>query len=405
MPVELGNVPALEAIENIRSKLAIPTNRWDDYLSLPRGKAFTIAGATKVDLLNDFQEDIAQALENGESISNFRKGFDSTVQKHGWTYKGKRGWRTRVIYNNNLRSSHMAGRWEQIQRTKKNRPYLVYYTAGDRKVRPEHAGWRYIALPVDHPFWDTHFPPNGWGCRCYIISANEALLKRLGITPAEQAPALNETTRVSQSTGEIYGDVPAGIDVGWNNNVGKQWLGPDAAFGEKLMKLPRDVRRAALANDGVQIQQLSKSFSLWAAKSLRQNSQNKLHSVGWMQDDLIEALAKKEVVPKTAVISISDTRLKRMQRDLKKEKGIELPVGVLYNLPNEIKNSQAVLMNNKGNLLFVLKDEYDNKSGKIIVSVNFKEAGELTNSVRSGGVVALENLRDKNQYELLIGKL
>ena len=405
MPVELGNIPALEAIENIRSKLAIPTKRWDDYLDLPRAKAFTIAGATKVDLLNDLQEDIAQALENGESISNFRKRFDSTVQKHGWTYKGKRGWRTRVIYDNNLRSSHMAGRWEQIQRTKKSRPYIVYYTVGDRKVRPEHRAWHQTTLPVDHPFWDTHYPPNGWGCRCYIISANDALLKRLGLTPAEQAPALKETTRVSQSTGEIYGDVPAGIDVGWNNNVGKQWLGPDAAFGEKLMKLPRDVRRAALANDGVHLQKLSKSFSLWAQKSLRQNSQNKLHSIGWMQDDLIEALARKQIVPKTAVISISDTRLKRMQRELKKAKGIQLPTEVLYNLPNEIKNAQAILINNKGNLLFILKDEFNNKSGKIIVSVNFKGEGDITNSVRSGGIVPLGALKDKNQYELLVGKL
>lgn len=405
MPIELGRVPAIEAIANIRGKLAIPTSSWDDYLSIPRAKAFTVAGVTKVDLLNDLQEDIAQALENGESISAFRKKFDQTVQNHGWDYKGKRGWRTRVIYDNNLRSSHMAGRWEQIQRVKKRRPYLVYHTAGDNNVRPKHNEWRYIALPVDHPFWDTHFPPNGWGCRCYIVSANDEMLKRLGIEPAEKAPELNRTTRVSQTTGELYGDVPSGIDVGWDNNVGKQWLAPNSVFGEKLMKLPTSVRRAALANDGAHHQQLSKSFSIWAAKSLRETSKNKLFSVGWMQDDLIESLAKKDIVPQTAVISISDTRLKRMQREFKLKKGISLPIEVLHNLPNEIKNAEAVLLNKKGGLVFVLNKEANSRTGKVIVFVNFKEAGELTNSVRSGGTVPLRDLKNKKEYELLVGEL
>lgn len=405
MPVEIEKVAALEAIANIRSKLAIPTNRWDDYLTLPRGKAFTVAGATKADLLNDLQEDIAQALENGESISAFRKRFDQTTQKHGWTYNGKRGWRTRVIYDNNLRSAHMAGRWEQIQRVKHRRPYLVYYTVGDDRVRRQHRQWHHLALPVDDGFWDSHYPPNGWGCRCYITSANDALLKRLGITPADKAPALNETTRVSQSTGEVYGNVPAGIDVGWNHNVGKQWLGPDSAFGEQLMQLPTSVRRAVLANDGTHHQHLSKSFSLWAAKSLREKSQNKLHSVGWLQDDVIESLAKKNIVPNTAVISISDTRIKRMQRDLKKEKGIHLPIEALHNLPTEIKNAQAVLLDKKGGLVFVLNGNFNDRAGKVIIQVNFKERGELTNSVRSGGTVPLRDLKNKNEYEVLTGGL
>ncbi|TNC80679.1 MAG: phage head morphogenesis protein [Oleiphilus sp.] len=405
MPIEISGVPAKEAIDNIRSKLAVPTQTWDDFLELPRSKAFTVAGATKVDLLNDLQEDLAQALEAGESISAFRKRFDRTVQKHGWTYRGKRGWRTRVIYDNNLRSARMAGRWEQIQRVKSRRPYLIYYTVGDQRVRDQHRQWHATALPVDHDWWDTHYPPNDWGCRCYVVSANEKTLKKRGISLAEEAPALQESSRVNSTTGEDYGLVPKGIGVGWNNNVGKQWLSSDIAFGEKLMRLPQSVRRAALAHDGVHHQHLSKSFSLWAAKSLRQKSQNKVHAAGWLQDDLIEALKIKDIAPSTATISISDTRLKRMQREFKKSKGKQLPIDLLHDLPTQLRKSQAVLLDKKGGLVFVLPEQANNRSGKIIVLVNFKEAGEQTNSVRSGGLVPLGSLRDEKQYELLTGEI
>lgn len=27
-----------------------------------------------------------------------------------------------------------------------------------------------LTLRHDHPFWDTHFPPNGWGCKCRVVA-------------------------------------------------------------------------------------------------------------------------------------------------------------------------------------------------------------------------------------------
>lgn len=48
-------------------------------------------------------------------------------------------------------------------------PYWEYKTAGDDKVRPEHAELDGLILPASDPRWDKIFPPNGWKCRCYVV--------------------------------------------------------------------------------------------------------------------------------------------------------------------------------------------------------------------------------------------
>lgn len=119
MDVKLESLPSEETIRYLRSKANITTQHWDEMLGDIHAKAFTVAGATKLALLQDLRSAVQAALEQGESIGQFRKRFDQIVQEHGWDYKGQRGWRTRVIYDTNLRAAHMAGKWEQFQRTKK----------------------------------------------------------------------------------------------------------------------------------------------------------------------------------------------------------------------------------------------------------------------------------------------
>ncbi|WP_099465854.1 phage portal protein family protein [Parabacteroides provencensis] len=48
-------------------------------------------------------------------------------------------------------------------------PYWEYKTAGDDKVRPEHAELDGLILPANDPRWNKIFPPNGWKCRCYVV--------------------------------------------------------------------------------------------------------------------------------------------------------------------------------------------------------------------------------------------
>jgi len=225
--IDIGSVPFQEAIDFLKSKLSLTTKYWDEISGQVHAKAFTVAGATKDDLLSDLRESVDQAISEGQSIGQFRKNFDKNVSQHGWDYKGKRGWRTRVIYDTNMRSSHMAGRWQQIQRVKNRRPFIQYQTVGDQRVRPLHQTWDNLVLSIDDDFWNTHFPPNGWGCRCTIRSLSPRQMTKSKLD-LDQAPAIKTTERVNRKSGEVYGQVPEGIDVGWDYNVGKEWLKKDA---------------------------------------------------------------------------------------------------------------------------------------------------------------------------------
>jgi hypothetical protein len=75
--------------------------------------------------------------------------------------------------------------------------------------RPLHLAWNGLTLPADDPFWRTHGPPNGWGCKCFLVGARDAKgARRVGGDPDKTIdPAWNE---VSPKTGE-----PVGIDRGW----------------------------------------------------------------------------------------------------------------------------------------------------------------------------------------------
>lgn len=72
-----------------------------------------------------------------------------------------------------IRAGTMGSRWADIERDKSQYPYLRYVTAGDGRVRPEHAAMDGITLPVDSSFWSQYLPPNGWNCRCDVEQISE----------------------------------------------------------------------------------------------------------------------------------------------------------------------------------------------------------------------------------------
>ena len=224
MAVEYGSLPFAEQIDFFRGKLNLPTASWTDIWQEMHSRSFVVAGAMRDDLLADLRSAVEKAISQGTTLAQFRKDFDALVDKHGWTYKGGRNWRTRVIYDTNLRQSYNAGRERQMAdpELRKFRPYGLYRGGNSINPRQEHLAWNGIVLPLDHPWWATHTPANGWGCQCkkFMLSASD--VERMGLTVADQAPPMNyhEVTVGKRGPNPRTVQVPKGIDPGFAYNPG-----------------------------------------------------------------------------------------------------------------------------------------------------------------------------------------
>ena len=58
------------------------------------------------------------------------------------------------------------------------RPYLRYVSARLPTSRPSHVAMHGVLKPVEDPFWDEFYPPNGFNCYCSVMSVSEDLLER-----------------------------------------------------------------------------------------------------------------------------------------------------------------------------------------------------------------------------------
>ena len=233
---EFMNVPPAEAVRNSRAKGYHVGFDWRDTAAAEHVRSFTVAKATRLDILEDIRGAVDRALAEGTTFRQFQTELEPLLRAKGWW--GRESVidpvtgqarvvqlgsvrRLRIIFDTNLRTSYARGRWERIQRTKETTPWLRYNAILDERTRPEHLAWHGTVLPVDHPWWETNYPPNGWRCRCIVQQLSDDDLEDFGYEPSPGPPPGSERTRpwTNKRTGETI-RVPVGIDPGFGHNVG-----------------------------------------------------------------------------------------------------------------------------------------------------------------------------------------
>ncbi|CAK0777642.1 hypothetical protein CCP4SC76_6450001 [Gammaproteobacteria bacterium] len=84
-----------------------------------------------------------------------------------------------------------------------------------------HVSWDGLIIHADDPWWKEHFPPGGYGCKCYVESLAPRDMKKLGKTGPDKAPD-NGTYDWMNPDGTVReAGIPQGIDPGFNYTPGE----------------------------------------------------------------------------------------------------------------------------------------------------------------------------------------
>ena len=191
----------LEALRYAESRgVRLPDEYYGKLVGIQRSQTVSVAGLAGLDQIKFVIDQVSKVIREGGSFESFKKAVaDSTLDidlpRH----------RLDNIFRTNMQAAYNRGRWEQQSRVRSTRPYLMYDAINDSRTRPNHLAMDNVVLRWDDPWWQTHYPPNGYRCRCTTISLTEAQAKRRGITeaPPEEDP-----------------------DSGWDYNPGADYSGP-----------------------------------------------------------------------------------------------------------------------------------------------------------------------------------
>ncbi len=234
-----------EAIDYLRDRLALEPGEFAALLREADAAATDRAAGMRDALVKDITQAILDALEEGTTAADFRATFGELTRAHGWSAGEEAGvpasegdspklkggadngfetaWRADLTFRTMTAQAVAAGRWRQIQRLKSTRPWLRYVTAGDHRVRDAHKAWHGVILHCDDPWWDTHYPPNGFNCRCFVQQLSDADLVRYGLSVSEAAPPARIVIKFVRGPDGAKRpvEVPAGIDPGFAVNWGE----------------------------------------------------------------------------------------------------------------------------------------------------------------------------------------
>lgn len=178
-------VTFLEALEYAHNKkIVLP----DEFYSMDlktRQMATTVSFLSSLEQIETVIKAVNKSIADGGTFNDFQKLIAESeiiLPKH---YLDN-------VFRTNIQNAYGHGRWQQQQRNKAKRPYLMYSAINDSRVRPAHLALNRIVLPIDHPFWLTHYPPTGFRCRCSCIALTEKQALKYGITPDDKLPEVAE---------------------------------------------------------------------------------------------------------------------------------------------------------------------------------------------------------------------
>ena len=426
---------AISAFE--RRGVPLPSFRWHDVWQDEHARGFAVAGVSRIEVLNIFRKEVKAAVDQGMHPADFAANLQPKLAAHGFwgdvEVKDDATKETRItrfddrrlklIFDVNMRQSQAAGRWARIERSKATLPYVMYRTAQDDRVRQLHQAWDGVVLPVDDEFWHTHYPPNGWRCRCIAFAVDGKTIDSMraaGVKIKTERPPTDWINFVHGPDNTVT-PVPRGIDPGFAYNPGKT---RDAALFDATMRKAAPAQPLGAAEVVAQAQadlpgmvaKKTAEFGPWVDKVLTTGqARGEVQYVGAMLPQVVRALSKAGVEPSSAALAVRDHDVLHALRAAKGDAA--LTVEAYRRLPELLANATALLIDRRTSpvaLLYIVElPNADGSVAKMVVMLDYrvrlvvegKRATVPLNIVRTVTTMDPHALADRASYELVWGVL
>jgi SPP1 gp7 family putative phage head morphogenesis protein len=174
MQIAFAPTPHEEAIALIRRKPAVSREVFDQLLPELRGRAFTITGVEGATVLQRVRDTIAALPQGGEGNTWDKLREQVAEELDPYLGDGAEARATLLMRTHGFQA-FQAANWRVAQEDA-DTTHLQYLATEDDHVRDSHLALNGLILPKDDPFWQDHYPPWEWGCRCRVRPMNPDLM-------------------------------------------------------------------------------------------------------------------------------------------------------------------------------------------------------------------------------------
>ncbi|ENJ4306028.1 minor capsid protein [Salmonella enterica subsp. enterica serovar Newport] len=440
LSIDLGYAATLEpkeAIAYFRAKGQHVGWNWYETAADVHARSFTVAKAARVDVLTTIQDEVKRAISQGVSEQEFINTLAPRLKKLGWwgkqvivdsagnaeTVQLGSPRRLVLIYNVNTRVAYNVGRYAQLMNSTDTHPFWQYVAVMDSRTRPSHAALNGLVFRYDDPFWKTHYPPNGWNCRCRVRALSQARMDALGLKATQSDKYL--TTKkvqaaVDKATGEIINmDVTTFADgarimtpdAGWSYNPGAAAFGLDQALIRKLVEVKSPELREMVVKEMNNSPERQLAFRIWA-KNIMANRRggNDIRTLGFMSESIAAAVAQRTGEPPARLLAMSGKNVLHADSDKHHLTGVALQADDFQLLPALLARPEAILWDKHHNNLMYIVTTKDGLA-KIVVNAPFgikrqpDQLDVIINTYRIRDVNDLKADIHSGKLELLEGKV
>lgn len=320
---------------------------------------------TPREALQQHIDDGWDAITNGRTFGDFIKTLRPQLKAKGWwgiahdpetgeiqSGRAMTPHRLGTIYQTNLQSSYMAGRYKAQLENADRRPYWKYIAILDARTRPRHRALHGRIFRYDDPIWGVIYPPNGYRCRCRVVALSQedfdaegGLLSKGGDFLETREIPVGKNGRLVPVTG--YKDPQTGEwfapDPGFDTNPGAGY-GRDIALARRVQALPnREIRTQvwqALNNSPARLA----DYHAWMNRTLgTARPGNSAQVIGFVEERLADFMRKQlPDDPPIRIVAINEKRLVHADSQKHAEGGIGMTRDQYAMLPGIVAKPDAI---------------------------------------------------------------